>query len=346
MLGISFQYQELWIVPIIALSGLVLGWCIDKLILRRLLEMFGTRGWQGESFIRKALNGFFTFGFFIAGIYAAVHYKVDDEVLSAKINLWAKVLYISFLAIYISRGLGALVHYYTGQEGTSIPNSSILVNLARFIIIIIGFVIILNSIGISITPILTALGVGGLAVALALQDTLGNLFAGLQILAARKISTGDYIKLDSGDEGQIEDIAWRNTTIQTLRNNVIVIPNSKIANAILTNFSAPSEEFSISVEGSVSYDSDLKQVYAVLMDEAQKLMQEPDIFIADFEPSVAFTAFQDSGIAFRVMLRTRHFSVQFQLRHRYIQNIHERFKLEGIEIPYPKRDLYLRTPLK
>jgi small-conductance mechanosensitive channel len=343
MLAAYQHFHELWIIPVVAISGLVLGYIIERLVLRRLLELLGTRGWQGESSLRKATSGFIPFGFFIAGMYASIHYALDEELITTRINVWAKVLFISFLTLYISRSLGALIRFYTGHEGAALPNSSILVNLVRFVIIIIGFVIILNAVGISITPILTALGVGGLAVALALQDTLGNLFAGLQILAARKITTGQFIRLDSGDEGQIEDIAWRNSTIRTSRNNVIVIPNTKLANAIITNYSAPTEDFSIAVDGSVSYDSDLLKVQNVLMEEAILLMQEPEFFIPDFEPSVYFTGFLDSGISFRVFLRSRNFIEQIELRHHYIQKIHARFRLEGIEIPYPKRDLYWKS---
>jgi small-conductance mechanosensitive channel len=337
------NYHELWIIPVVAVSGLVLGYILERLVLRRLLQLFGTRGWQGEASLRQAATGFIPFGFFIAGIFISIHYALDEELINSRINVWAKVLFISFLTIYISRSIGALIRFYTGHQGAAIPNSSILVNLVRFVILIIGFVIVLNAVGISITPILTALGVGGLAVALALQDTLGNLFAGLQILAARKITTGQFIQLDSGDEGQVEDIAWRNTTIRTLRNNVIVIPNTKLANAIITNYSAPTEDFSIAVDGGVSYESDLSKVQNVLLDEAVQLMQEPEFTIPDFQPSVYFTGFLDSGISFRVFLRSRNFSEQIKLRHRYIQKIHARFILERIEMPYSKRDLYWKS---
>lgn len=338
MLLARLNINELWVIPVVAVSGLIIGWILEKLILKRLLQLLGTGGWQGESQIRKATGGILTFGFFIAGIYFAIHYAVDDELVSSRVNLWTKVLFISFLTIYTSRAIGALIRFYTGHEGAALPNSSILVNLVRFSVLIIGFVIILNAIGISITPILTALGVGGLAVALALQDTLGNLFAGLQILAARKITTGNYIRLESGDEGQIEDIAWRNTTIRTPRNNRVVIPNTRIANSILTNFSAPTEDFIIAIDGTIPFKSDLDKVYSVLLEEANALMSERMSTPEGVGPSVLFTAFLESGVSFRVMLHVRNFNEQVQLRHSMIRRIHARFNKEGIEMLHLIKD--------
>lgn len=327
-----------WLTPtgngvLIALSGLILGWLVEKLILKRVLASLGTRGWKGEVAIKNAVKGFFTFGLFIAGLFIAIQSSGSEIPVSWRLNLWIKVAFIFFLALYASRSVAALIRYYTGHEGSGIPNSSILVNLARFTVLLIGFVIILNAIGISITPILTALGVGGLAVALALQDTLGNLFAGLQILAARKISVGDFIRLESGDEGQIEDIALRNTTIRTMRNNLVVIPNSKIANSILTNYNAPTEDFTIAIDAIVPFGSDLNRIEKIVLEVGNNLMKSESILSPDYKPSMVFTGFMEVGVGFRVLIRTPRYSDQQILRHRFIKALHARFIQESIEIP-------------
>ena len=92
---------------------------------------------------------------------------------------------------------------------------------------------ILAALGIQITPILTALGVGGLAVALALQDTLSNLFAGIHLLADRPIRSGDYVKVADTVEGHVEDIGWRSTRVRMLQNVVVTIPNKRVAESIM-----------------------------------------------------------------------------------------------------------------
>ena len=135
-----------------------------------------------------------------------------------------------------------LISLYTKDDDTRLAASSIVQTIVKTIIFIIGILIILQSLGISITPILTALGVGGIAVALALQDTLANLFSGVHIIVLRKVRVGDYIKLDSGEEGYVTDITWRNTTIVTILNNMIIIPNSTIASSILRNYYFPQKK--------------------------------------------------------------------------------------------------------
>jgi small-conductance mechanosensitive channel len=98
------------------------------------------------------------------------------------------------------------------------------VSITRVAVWTIGGLVLLNSLGVAITPLLTALGVGGLAVALALQDTLSNLFAGVHILASRKVQPGDFIQLDNGMEGYVEDTNWRSTIVRQFPNNILVVP--------------------------------------------------------------------------------------------------------------------------
>jgi len=129
--------------------------------------------------------------------------------------------------------------------------TSLTQNVAQLAVIIVGFLIFLNSLGISITPLLTALGVGGLAVALGLQDTLANFFAGIYVSLAGYVRLGDYVKLNSGEEGYVSDISWRSTTLKALSNNLIIIPNSKLAQAIVTNYHLPEKRFSLSIPVSV-----------------------------------------------------------------------------------------------
>ena len=342
MSAININIEFLYIV-LIAVSGLALGWLIEYILLTRILKRLVSAGWDGTDYLKKSIRGFFIFGLFIAGLYGSVTYSIDNPKYLEYTNFIVKILYILFITIYFARTLSGIFRYYTHQTDSRIPNSSILLNLIRTVVYLVGFVFILNALDISITPILTALGVGGLAVALALQDTLTNLFAGLQILASKKFHIGDTIRLDSGEEGVVEDISWRNTTLRTLRDNIVVIPNAKVSTAILYNFDMPYSPFSIIIEGSVSYDSDLDVVEKVLWEEAQKISNEDEFYVADFIPSIRFFEFAESGIRFNVFLRTKTFQSQFELQHTFIKRIHKRFKAEGIEIPYPKRDVYIKS---
>ncbi len=235
-----------------------------------------------------------------------------------------------------------LVELQSRKGKGALPSTSIFTNLARVAVLAIGVLIILQSLGISITPILTALGVGGLAVALALQETLANLFAGLHILVSRQVRPGDYIQLDSGEAGYVTDINWRNTTIRALPNNMVIVPNAKLASAIITNFHQPEQEMSFLVEVGVSYDSDLKQVERVTVEVAREVLKEVQGGVPTFEPVIRYHTFADSSINFAVHLRAREFVDQYLVKHEFIKRLHERFQREKIEIPFPIRTVHMK----
>jgi small-conductance mechanosensitive channel len=228
-----------------------------------------------------------------------------------------------------------LVRNYSQKAEGVLPSTSIFANLTKILILVIGVLILLQYLGISITPVLTALGVGGLAVALALQDTLSNIFAGIQILLSRQIKPGDYVRLDSGSEGYISDISWRNTSIRTAANNMVIIPNSKLSNTVTTNYELPEQEMAVPVNGVVSYSSDLDTVERIALEAGRDVMKEVPGGVAEFEPSIRFTSFSDFGIQFAVNLRAKSFQDQYLIRHEYIKRLHKRFAEQGIEIPFP-----------
>jgi small-conductance mechanosensitive channel len=212
------------------------------------------------------------------------------------------------------------------------------VNLSRILIGLIGLLVLLQNFGVSITPLLTALGVGGLAVALALQDTLSNFFAGLQIIATKKVKPGDFVRLESGEEGYVEDIDWRHTSIRQLRNNMVLVPNSKLVNSVLTNYYYPQQELSIIVEMGVSYSSDLRLVEEVTIEVAREVLRDVDGGVPEFEPFIRFHTFNDYRIDFSIILRVREFTDQYFLRHEFLKRLKDRYASEGIEIPFPTLD--------
>jgi hypothetical protein len=152
------------------------------------------------------------------------------------------------------------VDAYGAIIAPALPVSSLTRNIAWALIAVLGLLVILNGLGLSITPMLTALGVGGLAVALALQEPLANFFAGLFIALAGQIRVGDYVKLDSGQEGYVVDFSWRSTRLRMLANNLVVVPNAKLAQAILVNHHLPSQDLAVLVDVGVDYSSSRKSV--------------------------------------------------------------------------------------
>jgi small-conductance mechanosensitive channel len=256
---------------------------------------------------------------------------VTGQVLTA-----LTVIVISLACARLFSGIVSQVA--TARQGMA-ASVTIFANITRVVVLGIGILIMLQSLGVAITPLLGALGVGGLAVALALQDTLANLFAGVHVLASKTIEPGDYIKLSSGQEGYVVDINWRNTSITTLSGNVEVIPNQRFSDTILTNFHRPAQDMSLLIQASVAYDSELEHVERVVIETGNEIMKEIEGAVENHETLVRFHTFADSGIGFTVILRITEFGEQFRIKHEFLKHLHRRFKAEGIQIPYPHLQL-------
>jgi small-conductance mechanosensitive channel len=238
---------------------------------------------------------------------------------------------------------GRLFKNYIQKSNLPIPTTGLAYGILKGAILIIGFLICLSVLGLSIAPLLTALGVGGLAVALALQDTLANLFAGVHILMEKSIRIGDFVKLETGQEGYIDDITWRTTRVRMLPNNIVVVPNSKLAQSVVTNYYLPEKRMSLLIPIGVSYSSDPEQVERILVEVAKKGTLDIPGLLAEPEPFVRFIpGFGDSSLDFTLTCQVREFVDQYLAQHELRKRIFKRFNEEGIEIPFPHRTVYLR----
>jgi small-conductance mechanosensitive channel len=212
----------------------------------------------------------------------------------------------------------------------------------KIILVAVGAMLLLDNLGVSLTPILTTLGIGSLAVAIGLQDTLGNFFAGLYLKVDRPVDIGHYIKLQSGEEGYVERIGWRSTRIRMLPNNMVVVPNNKLVQDNITNYHLPDRELIVPIAVGVAYDSDLEKVERVTAEVAKEIMKTVAGGIASFAPEIRCQAFGQSSVDFTVALRAREFTDAAVLKHEFIKRLHARYAQEGIAMPYPTRTVYLK----
>lgn len=324
------------------IAGIIIGFIVEKIFLIKIRMLAVKARWEGGGVILHALKGVTFLWFIIAGIYLAMlNLEEIGPKLFAHIRLVLVVILILSITVLMSKLATGFVRMYTGRV---LPSTTIIVNLTKVFVFVLGILVMLQTVGVSVAPILTALGVGGLAVALALQDTLTNLFAGLHIIASKKVKTGDFVKLETGQEGILEDITWRNTSIKTPQNNTVIIPNSKLASSIITNYNIPSREVVASVVIGVSYDSDLEKVERITKATMEELMAEitPGRFPRP-EPQVRYTAFADSSINFEVTVKVKDLRDQGFVKHEFIKRIYKKFQEEGIEIPYPSRTVYMHN---
>lgn len=336
--------QWVWLVPSILLVGAVIvGLFAERYLMRWLGVLARRTKWQADDIAVNALRGvLFTWCVLLGTSIAAAAAPLTERTLSITHHVLFIVAVWS-VCVVVSRIISSLIG--RGMHGQGLPggSSSIITNLTALVTYLIGGLIILQTLGISITPVLTALGVGGLAVALALQPTLGNLFAGLQLIASRQINNGDYVKLQSGEEGYVVDISWRNTVLRSLGGNVIVVPNAQLAAAIITNYHLPSKQMSIGVDMSVIIGSDLERVEAVANEVSRTVMRRLQPTITDFEPSLRFNGIRKGNVDLSVGLRVAEFTDQYVLKHEFIKAITAAFARNGISMPPPRRAVYIHN---
>ncbi len=232
---------------------------------------------------------------------------------------------------------------YGAVLAPALPVSSLTRNIAWGLVATLGLLVVLNGLGLSIAPMLTALGVGGLAVALALQEPLANFFAGVFLTLAGQIRVGDYVRLESGQEGYVIDFSWRTTRLRMLANNLILVPNAKLAQAIVVNHHLPSRDLAVLVEAGVDYASDLGHVERVVTAVGRDVMTTVAGGVAEFQPFVRFHTFGESSVDFSVILRGKEFTDQYLIKHEFIKRLHARFAAEGIAIPFPIRTIDFRS---
>lgn len=248
------------------------------------------------------------------------------------------ILLLVTIGVVLTRVASGFIRlYFSSVQGT--PSSSLIMNVVRVVIGTLFGLLILQSFGVSITPLLGALGVGGLAVALALQETLANFFAGIVIILSKQLRPGDFVELSSGEMGYVEDITWRITTIRSLPNNMVIIPNYLLSSSIVTNYYQPEQQMSVLINVGVSYDSDLDHVDRVTTKVATKVMTEVEGGIPDEEPFIRFNNFGESSIDFTVIMQTNEVVNQYIIKHEFIKLLHRRYGEEGVEIPFPIRTI-------
>jgi small-conductance mechanosensitive channel len=211
--------------------------------------------------------------------------------------------------------------------------------MARGLVLVLGMMVLLDALGVSVTPLVASLGVGSLAFALALQKPLSNFFSGVVILADRTVRVGDFVKLETGEEGYVVNVGWRHTRVRMLGNNTMVVPNERLISSLVQNTYMPEQEMSVLVEVGVHYQSRLERVEQVVTEVGREVQRRVEGAVADFEPFIRYHTFDNSSIDFSVILRVREFVAGYLLKHEFIKALHRRFEEEGIIIPFPQRTL-------
>jgi small-conductance mechanosensitive channel len=333
--------QEIFQLSIYIISGIIAGLVLYKIVMPAIAKLAARTSIKSDDLIIASIRKWVIPWCFALGLFLGL----KNMEFESRYYYWLEngllIFYIVSATLILAKVVAGMIRIKAAGTDAVIPSSSIISNITIIIIYCIGLLIILQSQGISITPVLTALGVGGLAVALALQPTLSNLFAGLQLISSGNFNRGDFIKLTTGEDGFIEDITWRSTTIRAASDHIIIVPNSKLADMTVSNYYLPQKEITFSVELGISYDSNLDEVERITKEVIKDTLEQSAEGAKDFEPETRFSAFADGNIRLRAFLRVNSYPAQFEVRSEFIKKLHSRFYKEGILIPYPTRTVYM-----
>ena len=335
------MWQLFW--PAVAFVGVSLS----ALLLRAALTR-GLRRWLGPGNVETFLSSIrlpSILWCLVFGLFVAIELVELPRRLGVQLRAALEAAIILSTTFTIAGVLGSLAAAAGERRALGLGMTGLVRAAVRGTILVIGALVMLDSLGVQITPLLTALGVGGLAVALALQDTLSNLFAGVHLLADKPIRVGDYVKIADSIEGYVVDVGWRSTRVRMLQHNVVIVPNKRVAESIIINYDMPERRMGLLLRVSVGYDCDVDHVERVLVDEATTAAGE----VAGLLPEPAPTAklipgFGEYALEFTLACQVASFVDQYAVQHELRKRILRRFRAEKIDMPYPVRTIELRHP--
>ena len=334
--------EDLLVAVVFLLVLTALGGLVRSLVGSYLMPWASRRDMAFTVMIFGAVRPWLPLWFALAGIAGSLRLVELDAAIRETVDKGLAAILILSLTLLALAVLGKSIRLYGERVETVKPIGGMLERIGQMVIIAVGTLTLLGYLGVEIAALLTGLGVAGLATALALQDTLANFFAGMHLLADRPIRVGDYVKLDGGEEGYVVDVGWRSTRIRMLSNNVVIVPNQKLAQSIVTNYYFPEKRMSLLVPVSVSYESDPEHVERVLVAVASEAAGEVDGLLAEPAPFVRFIpGFGAYSLDFTLICQVREFVDQYAVQHELRKRIWARFRQEGIQIPFPVHTVHL-----
>ena len=349
-LAISAPEDPQWLGPVITVSvvlfSIILALVFNKLLFPIILRFTRWTPTNLDSRIVRATRLPLTFGIVVLAGYLALTVPLDlGEGPQNAVDMIASLLGIILGVMAVAALISNALDWYIENAAQRIRSSFglRLLPLVRRIttVVVYGFgaLLVLDQLNINISPLIAGLGLGGLAVALAIQPTLANLFAGTYVMTEGVVSPGDYIQLENGIAGYVVNVGWRSTRIRTWTNNLVVVPNSKFAETIITNYQQPSPAVNIYLICGTSYDSDLYKVERVCQEVMDGVLNTNPDAVKEYGGWFGYDSFGESNINFWLFLQAKDRLASFVVQTDLIQRLHRRFREEGIVINYPVRAL-------
>ena len=332
--------------PVLIIGASLLLAAITNLIIKILIKKAENTGTKIDDIILLAIGKPLYILVIVAGLYYAIH---ETPYLGEIINsIDGDYRYRHFLLTLFGTWIAAsfikrIIREY-GYEIASKTDGDLddrLIRLAdmsgTYIIWLIGFMIALSGVGVEIGPVIAGMGIAGLALALAAQNLISNVFGGMTITLDQLYKVGDRVEF-SGVYGDIFEIKPRYTKIKTLDNMIITIPNSKVINDNIVNYAAPDTTLRVKIPVGVAYGTDPEKVNKIMLEivnNTPNVLKEP-------KPFVRFTEYAASSQNFELLVWVKHYDDRHPVIDMMLRDMFKRFKEEGIEMPFNQMDVHLK----
>jgi len=334
---------------ITVIAGLVLAGAAH-LVIRWLKKKADATDTQLDNIILNAIGGPLVVAIIAVSIYAALtRFDVVPESLSWLITDQVITAVFILLGAWITSGFSYnLIRTYgtviaektdTDLDDRILP---ILELIAKYLIWFVAFLLVLSTFEIDITPFLAGAGIAGIAIALAAQDIIGNLFSGAIIAMDKPFRLGDRVKIDTFF-GDVMSIGPRSTRLKTLDNQIVTVPNSTITSSIVVNYALPDTRLKVRIPFAVAYGSDMEKVKEILLAIAREAAEKTAWVITDPAPAVYFLEFGESSLNGQLLLWTNNYDFSWDVQDYVNRRIARRFAEEKIEIPFRQVDIRMRT---
>jgi small-conductance mechanosensitive channel len=320
-----------WLIgPALLVLSIVVLLIVRRIVLSAIKRAASSRRAWVEALL-GALSPALTVGIIVAATAIALGFepippnwrRVADAILTGGVIL-ALIVFVD-----------GLLTFWMRREAIRFPmlgeSYGLVTGFIRGVVFAIGVLMFLQSIGISVGPIIATLGIGSLAIALALQETVKNTLSGLFLIIDKPIAAGDYVKLSSGQEGWLMQLGWRSSKFRMMNDNLVVVPNSLVVDAIVTNLRAPDGALTIEMDINVAGGTDLDKLERVTMEVAAEAMKAVENGESRFQPSVFLQSVSAGAVGAAVFLRISHSSDIERVRHEFIKRLSNRFATEQIK---------------
>ncbi len=345
--AIGLEWHDLLVSLGIVVGAVVFAVLFSRILFRLMLRVTSVFPGELDDHLVSNAKGPVTAYIILLGVYLAIKIPLDlphaiDTVVDRVFSVAAIAVGAYMINVMGTSGLAWLQEYLASTPAAN--TSSWALPLARrsllLVVAAMAIMVSLDVLGVNITPLIAGLGIGGLAVALAIQPTLSNLFAGTYVITEGVVSPGDYIDMDGGVSGYVVDVNWRSTRLRTWGNNLVIIPNSRFADSVITNYSKPDEHVNVYLTCRVAYESDLARVEQVGHEVMEQVIAEHPGAVLDYGAYFGYENFGESNVDFWLFVQAKDRLASFEVRSELIKQLHARLTAEGITINYPVRTLH------